>query len=220
MPGFDIAGWNRPADRTGGDFFDWLRLPNGDIAFGLADVTGHGIGPALIVSVVRAYFRACTTMDSGLEGLIARVNDLLEADLTHGRFVTAAIGVLNPASGQIRLYCAGHGPTFFFDAESGSVEIMGADDIPLGIFPERRWSTARELTMRRHDMLVLVTDGFHEWAGPDAELFGVPRMVEAIERHRGSGARELIDRLYQEVTQFGASTPQADDLTAIVVKRI
>ena len=219
VPGFDIAGWNLPADRTGGDFFDWLSLPNGELAFGVADVTGHGIGPALIVAVCRAYFRASAVIDPRLDRLFDRVNDLLTEDLTEGRFVTAAIGVLEPGSGLVRLFSAGHGPTFLFNAAQATVEVIAADDIPLGILSGRKAGEPREIALASGDALILVTDGFHEWANLAGELFGIERMVDIIERNPKITARGLIDLLYQRVTTFGAGVTQADDLTAMVVKR-
>ena len=219
VPGFDIAGWNRPADRTGGDFFDWLALPSGELAFGVADVTGHGIGPALIVAVCRAYFRASAVVDPQLDRLFGRVNDLLAEDLTEGRFVTAAIGLLEPDQARVRLFSAGHGPTFVFTLENRAVEVIGADDIPLGILSGREAGEPREIELAPGDALILVTDGFHEWTNLAGEPFGIPRMVEIVERNHQLGARELIDTLYREVIAFGAGVPQADDVTALVVKR-
>ena len=219
VPGFDIAGWNRPADRTGGDFFDWLPLPSGELGFGLADVTGHGIGPALIVAICRAYIRASAMVDADLERLFGRVNDLLTEDLTEGRFVTAAMGILDPSNARVRLFSAGHGPSFLFRIEDATVEVIEADDIPLGILSGRSGGEPREIELRSGDALILITDGFHEWFSRAGEPFGIGRLVDMVERHHELGARELIDQLYQAVTQFGAGVSQADDLTAVVVKR-
>src|SRR5262249_10363402 len=120
-PGFEIEGWNKPADQTGGDYFDWMALPDGGTLITLADVTGHGIGPALIVSVCRAYMRAAAAAHSGvaLEAALSRVNDLLEVDMPPGRFVTAAVGVLVPDENEMSLVSAGQAPLFFYHAATG-----------------------------------------------------------------------------------------------------
>src|SRR5262249_33968002 len=89
LAGFDLAGWNRPADRPGGDFFDFMGLPEGRVAITLADVTGHGIGPALLAAECRALVRACLALTPDLDAVVARVNDLLAADVPEDRFVTA-----------------------------------------------------------------------------------------------------------------------------------
>jgi sigma-B regulation protein RsbU (phosphoserine phosphatase) len=92
FPGFDIAGWNCPADETGGDFFDFLELADGTLAVLIADVTGHGIGPALIMTEARALCRAALLGGVGLERAVADVQQLLSLDVPEGRFVTAFLG--------------------------------------------------------------------------------------------------------------------------------
>ena len=99
IPGFEICGWNLAADQTGGDFFDWLELNDGRTIFTLADVAGHGIGPALIVAVCRAYMRASASASRvELADAVRRVNDLMHADMPAGRFVTAAVGIIDPTA--------------------------------------------------------------------------------------------------------------------------
>src|SRR5262245_44882289 len=133
-PGFEIEGWSQAADQTGGDYFDWMELPDGGTLITLADVSGHGIGPALITAVCRAYMRAAA-VDTGmaLEEVISRVNGLLQMDLPTGRFVTAAVGVLRPDASEMLLVSAGQAPLFFYRAASGTVENWAADDLPLGV---------------------------------------------------------------------------------------
>ena len=108
--GFDIAGFNEPADATGGDCFDYLPYPDGRIGLLLADASGHGIGPALIVAQCRAMVRAL--MSTGLEmtEVLEQVNTLLTDDLPDGMFVTAFAGVLQPDTGVVEYISAGHGP--------------------------------------------------------------------------------------------------------------
>ncbi|MBI4580625.1 MAG: SpoIIE family protein phosphatase, partial [Planctomycetes bacterium] len=97
-PGFDVAGWNRPADQTGGDIFDFFALPDGRLGIMIADATGHGIGPALIVSQCRSVLRAITDSTEPPAELVRRLNDLLCEDLPSDRFVTLCFGILDPAA--------------------------------------------------------------------------------------------------------------------------
>jgi len=96
VEGFEIAGWNRPADQTGGDYFDWQQLEDGRIVLTVADVTGHGIGPALCMAACRAYARAIFSAQADLRAAFRRLNELLYEDLPSERFVTLAAGVLEP----------------------------------------------------------------------------------------------------------------------------
>jgi hypothetical protein len=88
IAGFQIAGWSRTADDTGGDFYDWKRLPDGRWIVVLADVTGHGIGPAILASVCRAYSRASFNVRDRLETMLKNINESFAEDLTPERFAT------------------------------------------------------------------------------------------------------------------------------------
>lgn len=220
LPGFSIAGWNQSADETGGDYFDWLELPDGRLVFSIGDVSGHGIGPAMIVAVCRAYFRASTSSLSTLEEAFGRVNALLMHDLPPNRFVTVAAGLLDPAQARLQIFSAGHAPLLFYNAREDRVISWPADDLPLGISDEMGAdSQAREIAFSPGDALVLVTDGFFEWEDENNEQFGTDRLSAAIRRHGQKDPEQIIAGLYNDVKRFVGETRQKDDLTAVVLKR-
>lgn len=220
-PGFAIEGWSKPADQTGGDYFDWMALPNGGTLITLADVTGHGIGPALIVSVCRAYMRAAAVTDGVvLEDAISRVNDLLQADLPPERFVTAAVGVLQPETNEMSLVSAGQAPLFFYRAASRSVENWAADDVPLGVMPGMTLDGARKIRFEPGDALVLTTDGFFEWANPAGEQFGIQRLEAFVQANAHEPSAAFIQALHGAVLTHAAGQVQPDDLTVVIVRRL
>jgi PAS domain S-box-containing protein len=219
IKGFQIAGFNQAADQTGGDYFDWLELPDGRITISIADVSGHGIGPALIVAVCRAYFRASTSVDDSLISVMSSVNDLLCRDLSAGRFVTAAVGLLDPSNAIMHFYSAGHAPIFFFSAAKNDIIQWGADDPPLGIMEGATSNQPRELKFISGDILVLVTDGFFEWANLEGERFGIERLKDVIKKYNQLNSQDLINVLHEEVLGFSKGSAQIDDLTVVVVKR-
>ena len=133
IEGFEIAAWNQPADQTGGDYFDWQPLSDGKVLVALADVTGHGIGPALLAAVCRAYARANFSADNGLFPAMGKVNAALAADLKEGRFVTFVAAVCTPSSPRVELLSAGHGPLFLYLLKHDCFEKMDAQGLPLGI---------------------------------------------------------------------------------------
>ncbi len=94
--GFDIVGWNKPADETGGDYIDWQQLADGRVAVTVDDVTGHGIGSALCMASCRAYLRAGFVTEPDLRSFLGHLNQLLHQDLPTEKFVTLAAGILNP----------------------------------------------------------------------------------------------------------------------------
>jgi hypothetical protein len=116
---FEIAGWNQPADLTGGDYFDWQTLADGRLAISLGDATGHGIGPALVSSSCRAYARASFMAGAEKNGLLDRLNRLMADDLDANRFITFAVVFLDPLNAQVKVLSAGHGPILLVPACCG-----------------------------------------------------------------------------------------------------
>jgi serine phosphatase RsbU (regulator of sigma subunit) len=219
VDGFDIAGWNLPADDTGGDFFDWQELPEGRIVVTLADVTGHGIGPALVTAACRAYNRASLPPGTGLSGAMGRINDLLSEDLPAGKLVQAAVAVLDPGRARIQLLSAGHSPLLLYTCADDRVENFNAHGLPFGVMAGMDYGPPQDIDLAPGDMLVLITDGFFEWKNDAGEDFGLERLMEGLRSTADLPAAEIISRLYGKVTEFAGGTRQDDDLTAVIVKR-
>jgi serine phosphatase RsbU (regulator of sigma subunit) len=220
IEGFDIAGWNQPADETGGDYFDWQQLADGRVAITVADVTGHGIGPALGMAACRAYARAGFARETDLRCLLGRLNQLLYDDLPSEKFVTLAAGLLSPAEATLQLISAGHGPLLFYSSVKDLFESYDAQGPPLGLLPNFSYQGPQILKFAKGDILVLVTDGFIEWANAEGEDFGQNRIVEVIRSYRDLPSATIISALQSAVVKFAGPMQQLDDLTALVVKRI
>jgi serine phosphatase RsbU (regulator of sigma subunit) len=219
IAGFEIAGWNQPADETGGDYFDWESLPDGKVIVSLADVTGHGIGPALLASVCRAYARASFSVARTLMAAFEQINQALGADLTTGRFATFVAAVCCPGCADVELLSAGHGPLFVYSNSADRFTEMNAHALPLGILPSFQSDPSTHLQLHTGDLLLLATDGFFEWENDTGEAFGVERMEDVIRAFRGSSPKDIIANLYQTVVKFSNGTKQQDDLTAVIIKR-
>ena len=219
LSSFEIAGWNQPADQTGGDYYDWQELGDGRVAVTLADVSGHGIGPALITAVCRAYARATLPWQLDISDVMSQMNRLLVEDLPSNKFVTFALGFLDPARSHIQLLSAGHGPLLVYRALDDQVESLDAQGIPCGLISPFSYGPAAEITLQEGDMLVLSTDGFFEWENSAREQFGVERLEAAIRDFHHLAPEEMIQRIYDRVLEFAGGTNQDDDLTALVVKR-
>lgn len=219
IEGFTIAGWNHPADDTGGDYFDWKTLPDGKVVISLADVTGHGIGPALLACVCHAYARSSFSTEQGLTQALERINQDLGADLTTGRFVTFAAAVCCPGCSDVEILSAGHGPIFIYHRPEDRFSRLNAHALPFGILPSFSSDPPTRLQLHSGDLVVLATDGFFEWENDHGEQFGVHRMEESIRASRDSAPTEIITNLYETVNAFSNGTKQQDDLTAVIIKR-
>ncbi len=217
--GFDIAGWNKPADQTGGDCYDFFVLDDGAVAVAIADATGHGIGPALVIAECRALFRATISISQDLAAVVGRINNLLCDDLPDDRFVTAFFGVLSPAKQTLSYLSAGQGPLVRYTRATDEIAELSANALPLGIVPDIDTEQPEQLVMRSGDMMILVTDGFFEWSNAGNEQFGMSRINKVVRENRDRPSAEIIQALYEAVCCFAAGTPQDDDLTAVIIKK-
>ena len=219
IQGFEVAGWSHSADDTGGDFYDWKRLPDGRWVVILADVTGHGIGPAILASVCRAYSRAVFNVRDSLEKMLKNINTSFAEDLTPERFATFVAAVCQEGSDQLELLSAGHAPILVYSSENMSLSILDAQALPLGILPDLWEAMPVTVTMKPGDIMVLITDGFLEWENNSGEQFGTDRLATTIRQFGDREPELIIAELYNSVLEFAHGTPQQDDLTAVLIKR-
>ncbi len=217
VPGYEIAGWNLSADETGGDCYDFFALPDGRLAVLLADATGHGIGAALVIAECRALLRATLSVTQDLPLVAARVNQMLSSDLLEGRFVTAFIGLLDPRTHRLDYVSAGQGPLVFADGHG--VDARNADGLPLAILPEADFP-ASAFVFTPGATALLLTDGFYEAENPTGDQFGDERVTACLRGQTDSSSAQLIRDLHAGVQAFCAGVPQADDLTAVVIRRV
>jgi serine phosphatase RsbU (regulator of sigma subunit) len=218
--GMEISGWNLPADATGGDYFDWKKMRDGRFVVTLADVTGHGIGPALLASVCRAYARSSFDTHDDVVDAMQHINRFFGEDLTPGRFATFAAAVCSEDGTKVELLSAGHGPLFVYSSSRDAFEELAAQAIPLGLLPELNSEAPVVMNMEPGDMIVLATDGFFEWENAEGEQFGVERLTQVVRESREKSPEEIIAALYSSVRTFANGAKQMDDLTAVVIKRV
>jgi serine phosphatase RsbU (regulator of sigma subunit) len=220
VPGFDVAAWNKPADQTGGDYYDWQVLPDGRVLLALADVTGHGIGPALLAAVCRAYGRAHFGQQKVFLKAMEQVNSAIAGDVREGRFVTFVAAILGSQGWEVELLSAGQAPLFVYWLKNDRFDKMEAQGLPLGVSSVLESDPPAVLRFESGDLLVLTTDGFFEWANAGGEFFGAGRLEESVRASREKGSAEIIASLYEDVLRYAGGTAQKDDLTAIVIKRV
>jgi serine phosphatase RsbU (regulator of sigma subunit) len=219
IPGYDIAGWSRAADKTGGDYFDWQVLADGRILISLADVSGHGIGPALMAAVCRAYARA-TTQEEDLGRYMNRLNELLMNDMPDGRFITFVGVLIDPKSHQVQMISAGHGPLFRCLHANGELIESGADGLPLGLVPQNEYGSATKFSLEPGDSVLLITDGLFEWSNVSGESYGLERLRNAIHASSFVNTDKMIQRLYSHSQEFAGNVPQEDDVTIVIIRRL
>ena len=218
LPGYDAFGTFQPAQLTGGDTFD-LSIVDGRLLTVLGDATGHGIAPALSVTQMHAMLRMAFRLGADLETAHAQVNDQLADTLADDRFITAFIGLLDPASHRMRFVCAGQGPILHFQAATGTCARHAPTSFPLGAMhlPARRAAAALDLLPG--DVLLLLSDGIYEQHDACGEMFGEQRVEQLVAEHRNGSMAELSARLLAAVQAFAQDTAQEDDITIVLLKR-
>jgi len=219
ISGFDVAGFSRAADETGGDTYDFLSLDDGRCMLVVADASGHGIGPALVIAETRAMLRAVGVGGCNVAHILNLVNNLLARDLGEARFVTCFLGMLDPTTGHLEYASAGHGPLLFYRRSEDRFTEVGATGLPFGVFEDAVFDNVSNFAFTPGDFAALTTDGIFEASNAVGELFGLERMKLVLRRDRDLPAEQMIANLHQAVIEFTGGAPQADDVTAVVVRR-
>lgn len=217
LAGLDIAWICRPAEWTSGDFFDFVPLSDGTTALVIADVCGHGLGPALLMSSARASIRAVGRTVSDVGQLLTLTNPTVQ-DHPSSRFITAFAASI--CAGQGRLAFAGAGQPAFVIRSDGSQQTLMPDAPPLGVVPELSIPRQTETSLEVGDILILLTDGLIETQNERAELFGHARLFDVVRRHQSRSAQGILQALLDATRQFANGQPQADDITVVIVKRV
>jgi PAS domain S-box-containing protein len=219
LPGYDLAGAAFPAQATSGDYFDFIRISDDALAIVVADVTGHGIGPALVMAEVRAYLRSLFDATDDLVSIMSTINRFLVADLDDNLFVTMILAKLEPASGKCTYVNSGHPCGYIVDRSGEVAAELKSICLPLGLFPELPQCADHEFALNEGDVAVLVTDGILESESPHGEEFGAERLLEVLREHRLDPSREIVERVYSAVREFAHEQEQMDDITIVICKR-
>lgn len=219
LSGYDLAGWSRPADETGGDIYDVVGVDDSGALLLLCDATGHGIGPALSVTQVRSMFRMAMRLKAPLDDMFVNVNDQLCDDLAENRFVTAFAGLLDTNAHKVEYHAGGQGPIIHLHAATGDADLLEASTIPMGIMPGLIAGRPDPIRLAPGDILALISDGIFEYIGPGNEQFGEQRVLEVLRAHQDKPMHELIRLLVEAVMVFACGMKQNDDMTVVLVKR-
>jgi len=219
LDGYDIFGRVLPADATCGDYYDFISLPDGSVGIVVADVSGHGVGPALVMASTRAYLRslARTNADPGV--ILGELNEVLVGDLETHYFVTLVMISLDVGTGRLRWANAGHPSGVVVNADGEVLAQLDSTNVPLGMFRDRVYES-RETTLSPGDVAVLVTDGIIESECHDGRQFGLVQVVETVALHRRKSAGDIVESLLQARSEFAGEQKIEDDITAVVCKRL
>ncbi len=218
LPGYDIAGATVQAEEVGGDYFDFIPMEDGCLGIVVADVTGHGVGAALVMAETRAYLRALSSQDRDLGDILTRTNSALFHDLPHNRFVTLFMARLNPSERTMVYASAGHVPGILMNRSGEEKARFLSLGPPLGIFKDQEFTHSGTVPLEEGDVLFLMTDGVLEMLDRNGNEFGVEGAVRYLRGHIAQPAREILKGLQSFIRAFNPDEAVPDDVTGVVVK--
>lgn len=220
IPGFDIAGGTYSATETSGDYFDFISMSDGSVGMVVGDVSGHGIGAALVMAQTRAYLRAFARQEADPGALLTLLNQALFGDLDKEHYVTLILARLDHSQNSLTYASAGHLPTYILNSDGEVSRIMNSTGIPLGVIRDYQFPKSESIKLESGNILFFLTDGITEAQTPDETEFGFDRALYLVKQHREATAKQIMEHLYQAVQSFCAPRSQEDDITAIICKKI
>ena len=216
-PGWKVAVYYQPAREVGGDFYDFIGLPDGRLGLVVGDVADKGVPAALVMATTRSILRGAAQPSKSPGQVLERANEMLCPDIPANMFVTCLYAVLDPASGLLQYANAGHHLPYLRYA--GGVAELRATGMPLGLMPGMHYED-KEMLLKPGDNVLFYSDGLVEAHNPQREMFGFPRLRKVVAEHPTGGAAALVDLLLAKLARFtGDDWEQEDDITLVTLQR-
>jgi sigma-B regulation protein RsbU (phosphoserine phosphatase) len=214
LPDYSFYNYYRPANRVGGDYFDYVEMPDGRLAVVVADVVGHGVAAALLMAKLSAEVRFSLATQLRPESAITRLNQLFGGGLLEDRFVTLVMTVLNPETHELTVVNAGHMCPMVRRA-SGEIEEVGdkTAGLPVGVVDDYKYEQCR-VSLGPGDMTALYTDGINESMNRDGKMYTIDRLRQQVAR-TAENAEVLGKNIIDDVRQFIDGHVQGDDMCLV-----
>jgi len=212
----EIAGVSIPAREVGGDFFNYFPLADGRIAVLVGDVSGKGVGAALLMANIQATLRARLQLESDLAQLADSVDRDIAANTPPEVYITLFVGLLDPPRRELQYVNAGHNPQFLLRADGG-IERLDSTGLPIGLLPGRGFE-ARTVAVEPGDLLFLYTDGAVEAPNEDGDFFDADRLQQALVNASAEGIDEVLVSVERAVRAFRGQADPADDATMLALR--
>lgn len=218
LRGLELAGRLTPASRVGADFYDYFEQKVPGVGLCIADVSGHGVGGALLAYAARSSLRAQCNGVKGPAETLQSVNQQLFSDLERAeQFVSIFYAHFLPQTRELIYSNAGHNPPLLLSSGSAEPQWLMTQDSLLGIEPDQPYKE-KKCQLQSGDLLVLYTDGLTEAVGKEGKRFGPQRLLESVSSSAQRKAADILASLMDAWRQFLGPTPVADDVTAVVLK--
>lgn len=219
IPNYELATWWEPAESVSGDYYDFVKLPDNRLGILVADVSGHGVGPSLIMASFRAMFRVLTRNRSRVSKLLSLLAESIYPDLHEGRFITAIFVAICPSTHELNFSNAAHAPALYLERKTGTIHNLETTNMPIGAIPEFSMKPGRPRKLQPGDLVILATDGLVELRNSEGEMFGTDRLKSLILAHQSQPASVIRDRIKTAIRVFYTEPHLPDDITLVLVER-
>jgi len=218
-PRLDISGTSIYCAEIGGDYYDFLNLPDQKLGVVVADASGHGIGAAMHMTAARAFLHLSVREYQDPSRLLEEVNRYVTRDSgTTSRFLSMFFLEIDAQSQVLRWVRAGHEPAILFDPRDDKFEELSGKGMALGVVDDYRFKMYQRHAWVPGSILVVGTDGIHESRDREDTMFGQERMREIIRKNRSASAETIQNALIDVLQTFRGDVPQEDDVTLVVIK--
>jgi serine phosphatase RsbU (regulator of sigma subunit) len=217
LEGWQISPFYQPAREVGGDFYDFLELPGGQLGLVVGDATGKGVPAALVMASARSMLRAVAQGSESPGEVLGSINDPLVIDIPPNMFVTCFYAILDPKNASLSYANAGHDLPYLNRSGDDDAEELRARGMPLGLMPGISYEEG-EVSLGEGNCVLFYSDGLVEAHDPKGEMFGFPRLRALISEHTDQGplGEFLMGELYSFV---GDGWEQEDDITLLTLER-
>ena len=220
VEGLDYHGTCRPASEVGGDYYDFLDLPNRKLGIAIGDISGKGIPAALLMASLQASLRGqAMAASTGVDCMVANINGLIYAATPGNRYATFFYAQYDPVCRCLSYVNAGHNPPMVLRRQNGSAECMRLETggPPVGLLPQANYESA-QVDLQPGDLMVLFSDGISEAMNSADEEWGEERMMEVLNGLNEQGPEEAARAIFEAADNFAAGAPQHDDMTLVVFR--
>lgn len=218
VAGYDMIGISFPCREIGGDYYDFIIRKSGRILLALGDVSGKGMGAALLMSSLHAALHAQAQTGLSSAEIIAQVNNYIFESSPENKFLTLFCAELEPATGRLSYSNAGHNPPMLVCTD-GSIKLLESGGLPLGITDDMGYEES-SVILQPGDVLVIYSDGITDSVNENDDEFGEQRLIDVVRRYRTRTASQLRDRIDEAITQFVGQSMPVDDTTLMILKRV
>lgn len=218
IEGFDLAAINISSRQVGGDYYDFIKIPDGGHIFAIADVTGKGVPASLLMANLQSMLHALAPIDITLSEATSSINDIIHKNTPADKFITFFWGKIAKDRKSITYVNAGHNPPILFREEADQPILLEAGGVILGAMPSLMPYESDTIDIKKGDLLVFFTDGITEALNPEqTEEYEEHRLTECIRKNRHKSSQEIQDAIIADINEF-SNNIQYDDITIIVIK--